>query len=207
MPTISRSQLGITPDVPFPRLHELEAMPVHLRAAIYASALPFSTDDNHLSIWQTYNKPSLVRLWRIVYELVLVEIHRPHLSVLQSLLLYLHKNPAHESNQALPDTPFLWSLVGSTVGLATSLGLQLECGMFGLPNWEKRLRKRLWWAVYAEDKWRSLLMGRPPFIRREEWDVTELQSVDFAPFQDQTHIVFKRFMDLTMIAESVQNDL
>ncbi|KAF2142315.1 uncharacterized protein K452DRAFT_317987 [Aplosporella prunicola CBS 121167] len=207
LPVISRSQLGITPESPSPGLDRLESVPVHLRAAIYASALPFATDDSHLSVWQAYSKPSLARLWRIVYELMLEEIHQPHLSVLQALLLYLHKSPTDEPSWALPDTPFLWSLVGSTVGLATSLGLQLECVMYGLPSWEKRLRKRLWWAVYAEDKWRSLLMGRPPYIHRDEWDVDELQSSDFAPFQDHAYIPFQWFVELTLIAASVQSDL
>jgi hypothetical protein len=58
----------------------------------------------------------------------------------------------------------------------------------GLPAWERRLRRRLWWVVYAEDKWRSLMMGRPPYIREDEWDVTDLDDDDFRI--DQMHIDF-----------------
>jgi hypothetical protein len=49
----------------------------------------------------------------------------------------------------------------------------------GLPAWECRLRRRLWWAIYAEYKWRSLLMSRPPCIREDEWDVTGLDDNEF----------------------------
>ena len=34
-------------------------------------------------------------------------------------------------------------------------------------------------AHLLRDKWRSLLMGRPPYIRHDEWDVTELDDDDF----------------------------
>ena len=114
----------------------------------------------------------------MVLELILEQIHTPHLAIIQAGLLYLHK-PSEGKQSAVADSSFVWSFVGLLVGLATSLGLQLECKPMGLPAWERRLRRRLWWAVYAEDKWRSLLMGRPPYIRQDEWDVTDLDEDDF----------------------------
>lgn len=100
------------------------------------------------------------------------------------------------------------------VGLASSLGLHIECRMWGIPAWEKRLRRRLWWAVYAEDKWRSLLMGRPPYIRREEWDVSALDAGDFvfqvhsAPSSTgvgEMNVPFRFLVDLAGIAETIHD--
>jgi hypothetical protein len=80
--------------------------------------------------------------------------------------------------------------------------------MWAIPSWEKRLRKRIWWAVYAEDKWRSLLMGRPPYIHPQEWDIEDLDASDFrsssANKPDVGSNIFRNFVSLTRIAESVQ---
>lgn len=155
----------------------------------------------------------------MVYEIILEKLHTPHLATLQAGLLYLHR-PVEPSQSAVTDSSFVWSFVGLLVGLAMSLGLQLECRPMGLPAWERRLRRRLWWAIYAEDKWRCLLMGRPPCIRQDEWDVTDLDADDFrldtmqiefllAPSdQSQSDEIttqqFQHFARLSRIADEVQ---
>ncbi|KAL4978173.1 hypothetical protein BDW66DRAFT_149303 [Aspergillus desertorum] len=144
---------------------DLQTIPVHLLAALYASALPFAKHDEILSIIYAYKVSPATQLWRLTVDLILEEIHRPHLSVLQAGLLYIHKPCESPPEAALASTPFIWSFVGMRVGLAMSLGLQLECRPMGMPLWERRIRRRLWWAIYSEDKWRALLMGRPPYIK------------------------------------------
>ncbi|KAB8260415.1 fungal-specific transcription factor domain-containing protein [Aspergillus pseudonomiae] len=222
LPVISRSLFGLTFTRITPDQHVLNNMPVHLLAAIYASAQPFTKFDEYLSVLNAYSTPPTEQLWRMVWEILLQEIHTPHLAVLQAGLLYLHKAPG-KSQSAVADSASVWSFVGLLVGLATSLGLQMECGPMGLPAWERRLRRRLWWAIYAEDKWRSLLMGRPPYIRQNEWDVTELDDNDFhideaqivllSPprsllAQDVLHAQqFQCFARLSLIADEVQHDL
>lgn len=109
------------------------------------------------------------------------------------------------------------------IGLATSLGLQLECRPMALPAWERRLRRRLWWAIYTEDKWRSLVLRRPPYIKSDEWDVTDLDESDFRIDEDRTSLSsiandplryamlyaqqFQFFARLSRIAEDVQHAL
>ncbi|KAL4784146.1 fungal-specific transcription factor domain-containing protein [Aspergillus varians] len=183
---------------------DLQTIPVHLLAALYASALPFAKFDDWLSIVHAYQPPPTAQLWRLTIDLILEEIHTPHLSVLQAGLLYLHKPWESSQEAAIADPPFVWSFVGMMVGLATSLGLQLECRPMGMPLWERRMRRRLWWAIYSEDKWRSLLMGRPPYIREDEWDVTDLDEADFetAPAQP-----FMRVVKMAKIADEVQSSL
>ncbi|KAG2417269.1 hypothetical protein HFD88_008488 [Aspergillus terreus] len=214
LPLISRSQMGLSPSCSIPETWALDRTPVHLLAAVYASALPFAAHDDYLCVLNTYSPPPADRLWRMVYELVAEEIHTPHLAVLQAALLYLHK-PMDESRASTADTPFVWSWVGSIVGLAESLGLHIECRMWGVPAWEKRLRRRLWWAIYAEDKWRSLLLGRPTYIHQGEWDVSELDGADFlfhargasssssAVQTTQDPVPFRYLVDLSRIAEEI----
>ncbi|KAJ5601224.1 hypothetical protein N7510_010758 [Penicillium lagena] len=212
LPVISRSQLGLTsPTCQLPELTTLAKVPVLLLAAIYAAAFPFVAHDDYLCVLNTYNASPVEMLWRMVYEIISEEIHTPHLAVLQAALLYLHKKPVGEVQYTMADTPFIWSFVGQIVGLACSLGLHIECRMWGISPWEKRLRRRLWWAVYAEDKWRSLLMGRPPYIHPAEWDVSELDEGDFlvgprygfSTCACDTEIPFRYLVNLCQIAEEI----
>ncbi|KAL2826267.1 hypothetical protein BDW59DRAFT_171918 [Aspergillus cavernicola] len=183
---------------------DLQTIPVHLLAALYASALPFAKFDECLSIVYAFQPPPAPQLWRLALDLILEETHTPHLSVLQAGLLYLHK-PCEGAQQAsLADTPFLWSFVGMMVGLASSLGLQFECRPMGMPLWERRIRRRLWWAIYNEDKWRALLMGRPPYIRPEEWDVSDLDEADFETAPAER---FMRVVKMAKIADEIQKSL
>ena len=147
-------------------------------AAIYASSLAFCAYDDHLCVSNAYKEPSANQLWRIVFEEILREIHSPRLSVLQASLLYLQK-PRAAHNKAAADTPFRWSFMASTVALATMLGLHIDCQDWCIPAWERRLRRRLWWVVYSEEKWRSLLLGQPALISKDQWDVNDLHDEDF----------------------------
>lgn len=104
-------------------------------------------------------------------------MHTPHLSVVQASLLYLQK--PRRGSSAAADTPFKWSFMASLVALSTTLGLHLECKEWAIPRWEKRLRRRLWWLVYSEEKWRSLLLGMPSLISEDQWNVSDLDDEDF----------------------------
>ncbi|OAP56818.1 hypothetical protein AYL99_08930 [Fonsecaea erecta] len=177
-PAISRSQLGITPTNPTVSPSTLETMPTHLLAAIYASSLVYCPHDDHLCVSKVYHQPSATKIWRIVYEEMFREIHTPHLSLVQAMLLYLQKPRTGQSSVAC-DTPFHWSLMSMLMALSTSLALHLDCQAWNIPAWEKRLRRRLWWMVYVEEKWRCLLGGYPSLIHGDQWDVAELTEKDF----------------------------
>ncbi|PLB53502.1 fungal-specific transcription factor domain protein [Aspergillus steynii IBT 23096] len=209
LPIISRSHFGLSASRLMPDQQTLQSIPVHLLAAIYATSYQFTQFDDYLSVANAYTTPPTQELWRIVLELIMSDIHTSHLSSLQAGILYLHRCPQGPEN-AVADSPFHWSFLGLLVGIATSLGLQLECRPMGLPAWEKRLRRRLWWALYAEDKWRSLLMGKPPYIRNDEWDVTELDDEDFR-LDGMPDVfygrVFRHFVRLARIADDVQHSL
>ncbi|RDW58574.1 fungal specific transcription factor domain-containing protein [Aspergillus mulundensis] len=183
---------------------EIRSIPVHLMAALYASALPFAKFDDSLSIVYAYQPAPTSQLWRLTLDLVQEEMHRPHLSVLQAGLLYLHRPSETSQEAAVADSPFVWSFVGMMVGLAMTLGLQLECRPMGMPLWERRLRRRLWWAIYSEDKWRALLGGRPPYINEYEWDVTDIDEDDFEAAPSERFILVVK---LARIADEIQSSL
>ncbi|OJJ94882.1 hypothetical protein ASPACDRAFT_127782 [Aspergillus aculeatus ATCC 16872] len=224
LPVLSRSQFDLAAAGTVPDPSTLQRTPVCLLAAIYASALPFAKFDNYLCLVYAYSLPSTERLWRMVLALVLQEGHNPRLVTLQAGILYLQR-PVSATESAVADSVSVWSFVGMLVGIATSLGLQLECRPMGLPAWERRIRRRLWWAIYAEDKWRSLLMGRPPYIRNDEWDVTDSEDEDFSVSDslrdasqsasndgNSSHEVwyarpFQHFIRLSRIADELQQSL
>ncbi|KAJ4144221.1 hypothetical protein LMH87_003111 [Akanthomyces muscarius] len=203
----------------------LDSIPTSVLAAMYGLAMPFALNDELLAVVNAFETPPLLQLWTLVHSLIQVDIHRPSLSTVQAALLFLHKdsNSHTASNSSggndLSSSAFLWSFIGSTVGMAHSLGLQFECQMFGIPNADKRLRRRLWWALYIEEKWQSLLMGRPPYIRADEWDVGELCDNDFetkkassyfdeaAAVVGRTFLPFRDMARLAVIVADVQERL
>jgi hypothetical protein len=114
----------------------------------------------------------------MVYDGIQSQLHSPRLATISASLLYLNK-PRVGVQQISADTSFTWAFTASTVALATSLGLHLDCCSWSIPKWEKRLRRRLWWSTFSEEKWRSLLLGRPSIIARDQWNVSELTNDDF----------------------------
>ncbi|KAL3444612.1 hypothetical protein BJX65DRAFT_310798 [Aspergillus insuetus] len=134
--------------------------------------------DPVLCVSNVYTKPPTDQLWKLALEEILREIHTPHLGVLQAVLLYLQK-PQVEMSGAVADSPFRWSFMSTAVALSSTLGLHLDCRDWPIPSWERRLRRRLWWAVYSESAWRSLLMGFPNPIHDDHWAVGALDETDF----------------------------
>lgn len=175
LPIVSRHRTDLltsNPEEAFP------GFPVVLLAAIYACALSFCVNDPSLQLSIAFEGNPVDALWRLVHELITENMHRAKLAVVQAAVLFMHQSPKGRT-QALTDGPMIWSFLASTVGLATSLGLHLDCRRWGIPAWEKRLRRRLWWAIYVEDSWRSFLSGRPPIVNADEFDLSELDDTDF----------------------------
>ncbi|KAI9656005.1 MAG: Fungal specific transcription factor [Bathelium mastoideum] len=113
-------------------------------------------------------KPDSVRLEQIAYRSLEGAMRMPKLSTMQAGLLLLQK----------PDAD-LWSLTTQLVAVGQELGLHLDCSRWQIPVWEKGLRKRIAWALYMQDKWSSLIHGRPSHIFDANWAVKPLASEDF----------------------------
>lgn len=98
-----------------------------------------------------------------------------------------------------------------TVSLAQTLGLSTDCStVWGMPLWEKKLRKRLWWGTFVLDKWNYACSGLASHIHEDDYDVLPLDDSDVAcsempePIQNiHTQGHFRHLVELTMILSDV----
>jgi hypothetical protein len=67
--------------------------------------------------------------------------------------------------------PSLWSDIGSLVGMAHDLGLNLDPTAWSLTPSDSNRRIRIWWALYIQDKWSALGLGRPSYLNEEHCNV------------------------------------
>ncbi|KAF2803715.1 uncharacterized protein BDZ99DRAFT_526192 [Mytilinidion resinicola] len=136
-----------------------------LLAAVYILALNWWSYSSDLALLP---KPDVPKLEKLAFKTVNDIIHRPKLSTIQAGLLLLQR-PEGDS----------WALTSQLVGLGQDLGLHLDCSNWRVPAWERGLRKRLAWALFMQDKWGSLVHGRPSHIATTDWEVQPLSESDF----------------------------
>ncbi|KAF2089386.1 hypothetical protein K490DRAFT_54998 [Saccharata proteae CBS 121410] len=179
-----------------------------LLAAIYGHALPFTIYDDQLCV-EVYTPPSSDKLFNIAWQASLPKFHTPSLSVIQTLLLLLQRRP---TNKLVADTPYKWALMAECVALAQALGLNIDPSDWPLPAWEKRLRRRIAWAVYIQDKWLSFNFGRSSHIQMDDWDVRPLEKEDFgSPLSSHDDVDgsehFLRLASLTGVVARIHSNL
>ncbi|KAF4595082.1 fungal specific transcription factor domain-containing protein [Ophiocordyceps camponoti-floridani] len=89
------------------------------------------------------------------------EIENPNLFVLQACLLLIHVTPPAIDCMEAPTT---WTLAAQATACSQLIGLHQEPGQWTVEPVEKRLRRRLWWAVFVTDCWSSICHGSPPHV-------------------------------------------
>jgi len=134
-------------------------------AGMYILALNWWSHDPKLG---AYPKPDAARLEAIAMKALSVSMERPKLSTIQAGLLLLQRPEADS-----------WSLTTQLVAIGQELGLHLDCSSWSIPLWERGLRKRIAWALYMQDKWSSLIHGRPSHIFGANWAVKPINDDDF----------------------------
>jgi len=137
-----------------------------LLAAVYVLTLKFV--DFGVSS-QTARKPDAARLESAALKLLLDSLPFPSISTIQAGLLLTQKSTLATA-----------SLNGQLVTASFELGLHQDCSNWRMKTWEKGLRKRLAWALYMQDKWSSLVHGRPSQIFASNWTVEDLVEQDFS---------------------------
>ncbi len=142
-----------------------------LLACMYMLALNWWSHDPALS---TFPKPDARALLALASQSLGESIERPRLSTVQAGLLFLQR----------PDSDS-WSLTTQLVAVGQELGLHLDCSNWTIPAWERALRKRLAWALYMQDKWSSLIHGRPSHLFAANWAVRPIDQDDI--FEDIEH--------------------
>ncbi|TQN68780.1 Transcriptional activator protein DAL81, partial [Colletotrichum shisoi] len=189
---------------------EPSAFPASLLAAIYGHTLPFWVFDDKLCA-DVYAPPSADRLFELAWMAALSQFHTPSLATVQTMLLMIQRRP---TNRHVADTPFKWVMLADAVALAQCLGLNLDPADWSIPPWEKRLRRRLAWAVYVQDRWLSLNFGRSSHIQECDWDVSPLAPSDFGelsgledePAVSHSHH-FLHLASLTRIVSSIHQNM
>lgn len=198
-PILSARQLSANPE-------DMNKIPPALLAALCATAIPFITYDDVLSIWLP-ESPSKDEVFRLAWILLVDELHTPHLSTIQTCLLLLQ---SHATSRYLPLTSFKPALLSTTVALAHCLGLHRDSSQWAtMPLWERRLRKRIWWATWMMDKWICLGESVPSTLKNDENDVAPLLPEDFEddllpqmePMQPIVH--FNHLVSLTSILDEI----
>ncbi|KAK3619754.1 hypothetical protein LTR56_023839 [Elasticomyces elasticus] len=150
--------------------------PVHLLAAIYLVAQPFSRYDEYLCIQTVYDSPPIGRLWDTVIAALHGGTSKPSISLLQAALILLSSPP---KDNLVPEDQERYMISGLAAAMAQSLGLWHDAREWPIAADEKRLRRRLSWCLRYQDQWIAFVAGRSPHIRDADWLVQELSENDF----------------------------
>jgi hypothetical protein len=99
-------------------------------------------------------------------------------------------------------------MMTDAVSIAQSLGLNLDPSDWPLPLWEQRLRRRLAWAVFTQEKWIALNTGRSSHIMSDDWDVKPLTQDDFELAEGSDDRAYsEHFIQLSALTEIVDDML
>ncbi|KAG9605579.1 hypothetical protein KCU77_g239, partial [Aureobasidium melanogenum] len=145
------------PVIPFTNTPEPKQSHPALLAAIYLVTLHFADFDDYLSVQIAYDLPDAQRLWNLALTGVKQRLHRPDFALLQTVILLLVA-PSHKP--LMPDYSTKWSLVGTMVTIAQTLGLQFDPSLWPISMSELDLRKRLSWTVEMIDVWHAATLER-----------------------------------------------
>ncbi|CZS90529.1 related to nitrogen regulatory protein [Rhynchosporium graminicola] len=144
-------------------------------AAVYILAINWWDHSEELV---SVPRPDIEELERLARVTLADAMYRPKLSTVQAGLL-LSQRPDGDQ----------WAPTAQLVAIGQELGLHLDCSNWKIPPWERGLRKRLAWALYMQDKWGSLVHGRPSHIFASNWAVLPLSPNDFPDVEfDQSDV-------------------
>ncbi|OWB65510.1 hypothetical protein B5S30_g836 [[Candida] boidinii] len=104
-----------------------------------------------------------------------------------------------------------WILLGMCYSMCQNLGINIDCTDWDIDEDEKRLRRRIWWSLYMQEKWFSIQYGRPSHININDWNVSMIEASDFKDDLDTvTKSTIERFQamcKLTMIIDEISTNL
>ncbi|KAG7883381.1 hypothetical protein KL938_002618 [Ogataea parapolymorpha] len=141
------------------------------------TALILATDswqrDPKLTLMERPNVDPVVQQ---VTQSILTEASKPSLAAIQSSLLLSQK--LYLKGFGIDGTLEL-AILSVAYTFAQSMGINLDCTQWNISVWEKRIRRRLWWTLYIQEKWFSFSLGRRSHISRTDWNVCPLTESDF----------------------------
>ncbi|KAK1246026.1 hypothetical protein MKX07_005095 [Trichoderma sp. CBMAI-0711] len=190
-------------------------IPASLRGAIYGLACVFWDRD------PTVTEPCPFQQHQCIdhaHEALRREHENPNLFSLQAGLLLHHITPPEIDSV---ETPSMWTMTAQTTACAQTMGLHQDPTRWSIEPWEKRVRKKLWWAVYASDCWSAICHGNPPHISPDSFstippdmddirddetvpeDLRYLVEPEDAVFQASVGARFLQYINLTIVLREV----
>ncbi|RDJ94141.1 fungal specific transcription factor domain-containing protein [Lacticaseibacillus rhamnosus] len=79
------------------------------------------------------------------------------IETIEACLIFLQR---HNTIHRAPTLPGLWGDIGTVVGMAHDLGLNVNPSAWCLSPSDENRRLRIWWALYIQDKCSALGLGR-----------------------------------------------
>lgn len=163
--------------------HNKLAIPASLRGAVYALGRMFQQKTAEVD----GKLDAEVRgLFEEAHRSLHPEHHAPNLWNLQAALLLVHELPADNYTM---ETPRTWILSSQAVASAQLIGLHRDPAHWNIAQWEKRLRKKLWWATYMCDVWSSICHGSPPHIHESSFNTEMPMLDDVLQDEDSTNLL------------------
>ncbi|GKT44731.1 transcriptional activator protein DAL81 [Colletotrichum spaethianum] len=147
-------------------------LPASLRGAVYALASAFWGSDPSSAGPSPCQQHVLADL---AADSLQRELDSPNLAKLQASLLLLHMMPNKVDSIAHPKT---WTSTAQAVASAQMIGLHQDAEKWNIPTWEKRLRRKLWWATYVTDVWSAICHGNPPHIYTASFNTSNTTMED-----------------------------
>jgi hypothetical protein len=152
-----------------PQSFRHSTVPSTLLASVFALAHPYCVEAQAFDPW----------VWMdFISQALPIEARNAKLETIEAALLHAQR---HTYIFRAPTMPGLWTDVGSIVGMSQDVGLNIDASNWDIPEDQKKRRKRLWWAVYMQDKWTALTLGRPSYIHDDQYDVEQLEVTDIIP--------------------------
>lgn len=165
-------------------LEDKYKIPPSLRGVVYGLASSFFNHDGALG-GNGSGPINQHAIFEHVHSSLNRELESPKLSTLQACLLVLHEQPAENGTT---ESPKVWAFAGQAIACAQVLGLHRDPTPWEIPEWEKRLRRKLWWATYFTDRWTSLCHGNPPHIHNDSFDTKDIEIDDITTGEDVTEL-------------------
>lgn len=154
-------------------------LPSSLRGAVYALASVFWSRAASLS-----GTPCPFKQHELInhaQEALRRELEAPNLSKLMAALLLMHMVPPEMDSV---ETPYLRVMASQATATAQMLGLHQDSKNWNIAPWEKKLRTKLWWAVFYTDCWSAVSHGSPPHISQESFTTLVLEMDDLRSGED-----------------------
>ncbi|KAG5926182.1 hypothetical protein E4U53_003135 [Claviceps sorghi] len=157
-----------------------KSIPACLRGAVYALASVFWPEDPSVRTSDVvpFQQHEIVDQ---AHRALRREVENPNLFVVQACLLLIHVQPP--SIDAI-EAPSTFTLAAQATACAQLIGLHMDCTDWNLEPVEKRLRKKLWWSVFATDCWAAISLGNPPHISETSFSALPVDADDLRCDED-----------------------